>query len=305
MMESQFLETSPDTVIHFRITKTPSTSDQQMKSPLVVFLHYWGGSSATWHKLTSSESPLSLSTRYPSVSIDLRGWGQSTEPVHGATAGDYSITPMASDVVSVLNHLKTGLTTTTRFENGIVLVGHSMGAKVALAALCSLPDDMLVLIKGLVLVAPAPPTPLALPLEMSEQQRRAYDTEESVRWTVQNVLSNQERLTDEDLSMIVRDTLAGNTLAKDGWILHGMQEDISPAVDELSSRPNATGIKISVLAGELDMVEQKDRVEHEVVQALTARGFPVTFTVLKDVKHLIPVEDPEAISRAISTLLAD
>lgn len=69
---------------------------------------------------------------------------------------------MASDVISALDHMKTDPPTTALFNNGIGLVGHSMGAKVAIATVRGVSDDRLGLIKGLVLVAPAPAT-LVLP----------------------------------------------------------------------------------------------------------------------------------------------
>jgi pimeloyl-ACP methyl ester carboxylesterase len=302
-MASHFIKTSPDTVIHVRLINEASVSN---KAPLLVFLHYWGGSSSTWHKLTSPTSEWSLGSKYPSVSLDFRGWGQSTGPEQGdATAKDYAITPNAADIVSVLEHLKANAATAGLVQNGIVLVGHSMGGKVALAALSKVSNGILGLIKGLVLVAPAPPTPLVLPPEMSKEQQRAYDTAESVRWTVANVLSTP--LAEDEVSAIVRDSLAGSRLATEGWLVHGMQENIVAALDEVSSRPGArTGhIKVSVLAGELDVVEQKDRVRSEVVETLAARGFPVTFTVVEGVKHLIPLEKPEAVSRAVEELLAN
>ncbi|OKL61479.1 hypothetical protein UA08_03807 [Talaromyces atroroseus] len=297
-MESQFIEISPDTVIHLRLVKEASVSD---KSPLLVFLHYWGGSSSTWYKLTSPASQWSLSSQYASVALDFRGWGQSTGPEQAAaaTAKDYSVTPNASDLVTVLERLKSNPATAGLVRNGIVLIGHSMGGKVALAALGKASDDILRLIKGLVLVAPAPPTPLVLPPEMSEQQKRAYDTAESVQWTVQNVLSTP--LAKDDVSLIVRDSRAGSQLATEGWILHGMQENIVAALDNVSSRE----IKVSVLAGELDVVEQKDRVKSEVVETLSAKGFLVTFAVVEGVKHLIPLEKPEAVRRAVEELLVN
>ena len=300
MGSSRFLRLSPQTVIHYSVTQPPSTS---CESPLLVFLHYWGGPSATWHKLTSPDSPVSLINRYPTLSIDLRGWGKSTGPTEGATARDYAITPMASDIVTLLDRLKADPTTSPLFNNGVVLVGHSMGAKVALATFQGVSDDSLGLVKGLVLVSPAPPTPLVLPADMSKQQRGAYATKESAEWTVQNILSVPASLTYKDLSIVVRSSVAANNLAKDGWILYGMEEDISSVLEEISSRPHGKEIKFSVLAGELDMVEQKDRVQREVVQPLTAQGFRVTFTVLKGVKHLVPLEDPVAVSRAIDGLL--
>ncbi|KAH8690728.1 putative alpha/beta hydrolase [Talaromyces proteolyticus] len=303
-MESNIFKTSPETEIHVNISR-PSTRNEHVKSPLLVFLHYWGGSSATWYKLTSPNSGTSLNADYPIMTIDFRGWGQSKGPTGGAaTAEDYSVTPLASDIASTLTQLHRDTSHSALIYNGFVIIGHSMGGKVVLATLNCLSADLLGLVKGLVLVAPAPPTPLILPPDMSEQQRGAYNTEESVRWIAQNVLSSAEHLTDDDISIIVRDSLAGSTLAKDGWILHGMREDISPILDSLASRPLAKKVKIQVLAGELDVVEQKDRVEKEVVQSLTKKGFIVSFTVLKGLKHLIPLESPEAISQAISSVLS-
>uniref|UniRef100_A0A093UP01 Protein phosphatase methylesterase 1 n=2 Tax=Talaromyces marneffei PM1 TaxID=1077442 RepID=A0A093UP01_TALMA len=261
----EFVQTSPETKIHLRLVKESSISDS---SPLLVFLHYWGGSSSTWYKLTSPDSPTSLSARYPSISINNRGWGQSTGPTaeSGATGKDYSIAPLAQDLVAVLQSLATNeATASIAKDNGIVLVGHSMGAKVALAALEKLSDDILALVKGLVLVAPAPPTPLILP------PRRA---------------------------------LAGNALAKEGWIAHGMQEDLLPGLDRIAERPRVKDIKVSVLAGEFDVVEQKDRVQSDVVQNLIARGFNVGFSIVKGAKHLIPLEHPEAVSRALDDVLS-
>ncbi|XRM46548.1 hypothetical protein ABZX51_009578 [Aspergillus tubingensis] len=295
-MESHYLSTGPDTNIHFTITKAQSSSSS---TPLLLFLHYWGGSSSTWHKQTSLTSPHTLSNAYNTVAIDLRGWGRSTGPADSSK--DYSITPMALDVASVLSHLQS---TTSLVDNGVILIGHSMGAKVTLATLSKLSDSLLSLIKGLVLVAPAPPTPLILPAEMSEQQRKAYDNEASVRWTVENVLSSVQNISSDDMNMAIRDSLAGSTLARDGWILHGMQEDITSALDEVSTRLAGWKVRVSVLAGSEDIVENKDRIEKEVVGALAQRGFEVQFEVFKGVKHLIPLENPEGIARAIRSIVA-
>lgn len=298
-----FVQTSPETKIHFHLVKEPSISQT---SPLLVFHHYWGGSSSTWYKLTSPDSPTSLSSRYACVSITSRGWGQSTGPTaeSGATGKDYSIMPLASDLAAVLQFLMTNEATASIIKsNGVVLVGHSMGAKVTLAALENLSDEIIGLVKGVVLVAPAPPTPLLLPPDVSEQRKHAYDTPESVEFVVSNVLSSPELLTREDTEMVMRDSLAGSVLAREGWIEHGMQEDLIPVLDRMSGQPAIKKVRISVLAGEFDVVEPKDTVQSEVVQNLIARGFKVGFTVVKGAKHLIPLEDPAAVSRAIEEVL--
>ncbi len=86
----------------------------------LVFLHYWGGSSRTWKYLTEA-----LSEFYRTIAIDHRGWGDSDAPEHG-----YALADLADDAAGVISALGLG---------SYVLVGHSMGGKVAqlLASRCS------------------------------------------------------------------------------------------------------------------------------------------------------------------------
>jgi pimeloyl-ACP methyl ester carboxylesterase len=291
-MSSTFFSTASQTSIHARITHPFKQSDK----PLLVFLHYWGGASSTWYKLTSLETPTCLSDAYPTAAVDLRGWGKSTGPLDDERA--YSVSAMAADVASVLLQLHQDADNGSLLANGFVLIGQSMGAKVALAALSQLSDTLLKAPKGIVLVAPAPPTPLALPAEMKEQQRGAYASAESVRWTVTNVLTNPDNLSELDLETVVRDSLSGNPLAKTAWPSYGMEEDISKAAKNVLSNL-ATRIPVRVLAGELDIVEPRERVEKEVCQFLEDAGADVSFRVVDGVKHLIPLERPEAIYEAV------
>ena len=59
--------------------------------PALVFLHYWGGSAATWRKVVAG---LEGETRC--VLLNQRGWGGSK-----ATDGRYDLATMAEDVRSV------------------------------------------------------------------------------------------------------------------------------------------------------------------------------------------------------------
>lgn len=291
-MESCSFQTSPDSAIHARITHPTRKGSK----PLLVFLHYWGGSSQTWHKLTDLDSSTSLSALYPTIAIDLRGWGQSTGPEDDNDKA-YSITEMASDVATVMDRLSEDKTKQGLLEHGLLLVGHSMGAKVALATIGLLSKDLQQLLRGLVLVGPAPPTALNLPPDMKAQQIRAYESEDSVRWTVDNVLANPGKLSESDIDLVVRDSLVGNRLARSAWPSYGMQEDISQAVRKTLA--SQSGLQASVLLGELDVVETKERVETEVVDFLRQSGVEVSLTTVEGIKHLIPLEDPESIYREI------
>lgn len=88
------------------------TNETRGEGACVVFLHGLFGSAANWRSVTRT-----LSAGYQTVALDLRGHGRS------AAAGFASIAEMADDVAETLAAL--GLTAP-------ILVGHSLGARVAM-----------------------------------------------------------------------------------------------------------------------------------------------------------------------------
>lgn len=262
---NMLLETAPSTTIHLQLITPPILSSK----PALLFLHYWGGSSRTFHHLTTT-----LSKSYTTIALDHRGWGLSKGP-DGAEA--YSIQALANDVLEVLKQLG------EHTRNGFILVGHSMGAKVALAVATSKPSGL----RGMVLIAPAPPTPFALPEEMREQQIHAYDSAESISWTISNVLAEPKNLSSEDFDILCEDSSKGNRWAKAAWPAYAMGEDISMDLD-------GNGQKVLVFAGEHDIVETKEKVER-LVKLLDEHHYTTKFCVVPGVKHLIPLETPNAI----------
>ena len=131
-----------------------------------VFLHYWGGSARTWHGVIHR-----LEDQGRCIALDQRGWGDSV-----ATNGRYDLRSMADDAEAVARTLRLG---------SYVLVGHSMGGKVAQIVATRLPDRLV----GLVLVAPAPPTPMPVP----EPQRAAMLASYGSRDGVEQALSVRRR----------------------------------------------------------------------------------------------------------------
>ena len=92
---------------------------------------------------------------------------------------------MAEDVIFSLRELSKDPENDKLLQHEFILIGHSMGAKLALAAQFGSMDEWLLpKIRGLILNAPAPPGPVNLPPEMKSQQQIAYKSEESVRETV-------------------------------------------------------------------------------------------------------------------------
>jgi pimeloyl-ACP methyl ester carboxylesterase len=83
--------------------------------PAVVLVHGWAGDENYWHAQLDM-----LKARYTVVTLNLAGHGAS-----GSNRTDWSIANYAHDVAAVVQQLP---------ASQVVLVGHSMGADVALAA---------------------------------------------------------------------------------------------------------------------------------------------------------------------------
>ena len=142
-------------------------------------------------------------------------------------------------------------------------------------------------LKGLVLIAPAPPTPFELPPDMKEQQLSAYSTPQSAEFVVRNVLSASE-LSGEVVGGFVRDMMRGNEFAKKAWPAYGMGEGVVGAAKRIK-------VRVLVVAGEEDRVERVERLRGEVLGNIEGSEM----VVLKGVGHLIPVEAPGDVAKYI------
>jgi pimeloyl-ACP methyl ester carboxylesterase len=192
-MSQHMIETNGATI---RVT------ERDAGQPALVFLHYWGGSSRTWRGVIDR-----LAGRARCVALDQRGWGESI-----ATDGRYGLAAMADDVEAVAQRL--GL---SRF----VLVGHSMGGKVAQIVAGRRPAGLV----GLVLVAPAPPTPMPAPEAQRAAMLASYGSRDGVLQAL-SVLTAQP-LPNELREQVIEDTLAGAPAAKRAWTDSGMIENVS------------------------------------------------------------------------------
>lgn len=243
--------------------------DLGTNAPPLVFLHYWGGSSRTWHHVMQALTPA-----FRSIAIDHRGWGRSDKP-----SGAYTLDTLADDAQGLIDGLDLG-----RY----VLVGHSMGGKVAQLLASRHPAGL----AGLVLVAPSPPSPMNLPLEFRQSMVKAYDSRESVLATVQQMLTASP-LQPDDLETVVQDSLQGALAAKAAWPLAASQEDISA---------QATLIRVPTLV----ISGEKDRVDPATVlqQELMTRIPHATLHVLPGIGHLSPLEAPGELSALIRDFAA-
>jgi pimeloyl-ACP methyl ester carboxylesterase len=236
----------------------------------LVFLHYWGGSSRTWQYVTDE-----LCDTYRTIATDHRGWGLSDAPAAGYTIGD-----LADDAQRVIEAL--GL---SRY----VLVGHSMGGKVAQL----LASRRLRGLEGVLLVAPSPPSPMVLSDEERVVMASAYDSRESVGWVLDNVLTGSP-LAPERRELVIEDSLRGAPQAKAAWPNVAMREDITGDVAVID-------VPVLVIAGERDQVDRVETLQAELLPRVAA----ARLEVLPGIGHLSPLEAPSVVAGAIRRFVGE
>jgi pimeloyl-ACP methyl ester carboxylesterase len=242
--------------------------DQGQGEPVLVFLHYWGGSSRTWVLVIDR-----LKTDFRCVAYDQRGWGESDKPETG-----YRMQDLANDAEALIHSL--GL---TRY----VLIGHSMGGKAAQLLASRRPEGL----EALILVAPAPPTPINLTEAERKQRTGAYQQREAMEFLIPNVLTAVP-LPAQIQQQIIEDTLKGATPAKYAWPEKGLPEDISEAVRNVS-------VPTLVLTGENDQVEKREVLERELIPNIPA----AQITAIPETGHLSPLEVPDKVASEIRAFL--
>lgn len=230
----------------------------------LVFLHYYGGSSRTWDGVARH-----LADRYRIVATDHRGWGESDAPADG-----YRIADLAADAEGVIAAL--GL-------QRYLLVGHSMGGKVAQLIASRRPEGLV----GLVLVAPSPPSPMLLSNEERATLAGAYGSRESVEFVIDHVLTAKP-LDAACRAQVVEDSLKGAPQAKAAWPNVAMREDIGAAVTSID-------VPTVVVAGALDQVDRIATLQAE----LMPRIVHAAMHVLPGTGHLSPLEAPTEVARLI------
>ncbi|MCX3059264.1 alpha/beta fold hydrolase [Streptomyces beihaiensis] len=233
--------------------------------PTLVFLHYWGGSARTWDLVVDRLTGRDM------ITVDFRGWSRSS-----GLAGPYSLRQLAADTLDVI--AEAGVT-------DYVLVGHSMGGKVAQLMAATRPAGL----RGIVLVGSAPAKPGAgITPEYREGLSHAYDSAESVAGARDHILTATE-LPESVKSRIATDSRAGTDAARTEWPLRGIAEDVCEHARMIS-------VPALVVAGENDRVEPVDVLVDNLVPYLSRADL----AVIPNTGHLIPLEAPADLVDAIT-----
>jgi pimeloyl-ACP methyl ester carboxylesterase len=237
--------------------------------PPLIFLHYWGGSRRTWGPVLQRLDP-----RQGFVSYDQRGWGDSA-----SVPGPYDLEQLADDAQRVI-----GAAGRSRY----VLVGHSMGGKVAQLLAARKPKGLI----GVVLVAPAPPAPIGVTEQVLEAVSHAYDSEEAVLQGIDQMLTHGG-LTAELRRQVVKDSLRGGEQARLAWPRQGMVQDVSAGVAAIE-------VPVLVLGGSHDKVDPPAVLADHLLPLIPT----ASLTVLTGTGHLSPLEVPDQVAARIGAFVA-
>lgn len=235
----------------------------------LVFLHYWGGSSRTWDGVIRH-----LDGNHRTIALDFRGWGDSDKPATG-----YRIEELASDVTAVLSELKV-----SRF----ILVGHSMGAKVAQFVASERPAGLV----GLVLVATSSPDGVRVPEEQLQRMIHAYDSAASAAFVRDNVLTKRP-LSDDLKAQVVEDSLKSCEASRVAWPTVAIAQDIARETASIA-------VPTLVIGGELDQVDTPAMLEKEVIGTIR----DARLEIVQGSGHLLPLEAAREVSTLINSFVA-
>jgi pimeloyl-ACP methyl ester carboxylesterase len=242
--------------------------DHGSGSPNLIFLHYFGGSLRSWVHVAGE-----LTNTFRCLRVDLPGFGLSAPlPV-------YSLHAMAQAVAQHIAGLRL---------DRYVLVGHSMGGKLALACAAADPQGL----AGLVLVAPSPPSPE--PMDEGERNRlhATYGNRASAEQTVHTI--TRRPIPAEDVAVCVADNLLTSPEAWRWWLAQGSREDITAQVGQVAC-------PVLVLGGSDDPVISPSVITAEVMPQLADSSR----IEIAGAGHLLPFEAPQEVGGAIRTFVAE
>ena len=157
-----------------------------------------------------------------------------------------------------------------------------MGGKVAQLVASQRPRGL----RGLVLVAPAPPRSTIDP-DAAEQRSHAYDNPDTVRGALDRALTHQPLALDLR-EQVLTDSLAASREATLAWPLHGMTDEITEAVRRIT-------VPVDVLAGEHDRVDPPASLKVDLLPFIPH----ARLTIIEGTGHLSPLEAPEQLARHI------
>lgn len=242
----------------------PYSMQGQGETTLVV-MHYLGGSHRTWFPTLPY-----LDRDFRCVALNTPGFGDASQ-IEG-----YDVASMARQVDETIRAL--------RLEK-VILVGHSMTGKVAMALAAEQPDYL----ERLILVAPSPPGPQP----MSEQDRQTQAAWQGTRQEAETFVdgSCSARLPDALREVAIADAQSASLAAWHAWPLHGSREEWRERIGRL---PLPALMVLGSEDGNVPGVE----AQREIMRNHLPQG---ELAVIDGAGHLMPMQTPQALAEKMLT----
>lgn len=256
--------------------------------PLLVLLHWLGGSAASWTEVSHGLAERGLRC----AALDLPGFGNADD-----TAG-FDVAAMSELVIQTIRFMRAQGDPTAPW----LLAGHSMGGKVAavITQRALRGEAGLEGLRGLVLVSPSPTSPEPMPDSKREEMLSSLgestgdpkkDRNAAANFVDQN--TGKLPLLDAVHTRAVDGVLKMNRTAFRHWLERGSKEDWSERIGKLE-------LPALVFAGEEDAALGPDAQQAKTMPHLP-QGELIT---LEATGHLAPLERPGELIEIITQFLA-
>lgn len=260
--------------------------EQRGEGHPIVFVHGLDGNHESWKYYLDE-----LSQEHQVITYDIRGGGYTG----GTEDWPYSIEMFADDLYALVTELALGAPT---------IVGHSMGAKVALTYAAQYPDAL----SNLVFASTSHPdtTPgllptllfkgVYVPLQTSLIALFGWETRESVdQWVSQRVFGDENTNDDEDHDLVDSYDAPNEMTAREYWKRNMASFAGEPDSLDLSD----VTVPTLVLYGEHDagiIAESAPRVAEDV-------SGPAKVVEAPDTGHDLPQESPDLFTQSLTTFV--
>lgn len=226
-----------------------------------IGLHYWAGAGHEFDQVAALLAP-----DYRLLAPNLGGFGGAPAPARG-----FAVAAYADAVQGFIEAENPG-----RY----VLVGHSMGGKIALELAARQPAGLV----GVVLLSPSPPSPEPMTDEDRQTSLQAWGKPAEAEKTVRTITARP--LPAATHRQLVADNLASSRAAWEAWLLRGSREDISARMSQI-------GVPCALVAGDQDAVLSPSVHGLETLPLLPP---DTPLEIISGAGHLLPYEAPQEVA---------